>query len=196
MEATLERLRNETKTEHQQLEKMVIPFIRASVNYTAYSQLLKTFYGYFMPVEEQIAKFVTDEWIPAFSQRRNANYILQDLQAIGQPNAALNTCTQLPAINSVYAALGALYVLEGSTQGGKIISKMLVANMQLPDFSAVRFFSGYGEQSDTMWHSFTGALNNLELSANQQDEIIRGATETFVAFKNWVKQQTENNSNN
>ncbi|MER3464226.1 MAG: hypothetical protein C4329_07220 [Chitinophagaceae bacterium] len=54
-------------------------------------------------------------------QRRKADAILLDLN----DTVDLSLCTSLPQINSTAKTIGAMYVLEGSTLGGRGISKML-----------------------------------------------------------------------
>lgn len=46
-------------------------------------------------------------------------------------------------------SLGALYVMEGSTIGDKIISKMIEQQLKT-EFMAFTFFMGYGDQSANM----------------------------------------------
>lgn len=82
--------------------------------------------------------------------------------------------------------MGALYVMEGSTLGGRYIYKMLQGHPSLEvPVAALHFFNGYGEATSQRWKSFGAALNSLPL---HQDEIVRSAEETFRLFAQWIRQ--------
>lgn len=183
----MERLRNETKTSHQQLEKATIPYIKQSINEQAYAHVLKMFYGYFKPVEEQIQSLVNDTILEDIKERRQSGAILEDLKAIGAGEASLIVSEALPVFESIPQALGAMYVLEGSTLGGRFISQMLAKQLNRSAENGIAFFSGYGEQTDTKWKKFTEMMNkyvtNHPLNA---DEIVASANETFSKFGAWI----------
>ena len=111
--------------------------------------------------------------------------MLQDLEKINYPIHLLSVCDDLPTLDSQSAAMGAMYVLEGSTLGGKIISKVL--RKQVPDLDgSLSFFDGYGDQTGEMWSRFKSALDMLELEEDQ-DNATHAAHETFVKFKTWIE---------
>jgi heme oxygenase (biliverdin-IX-beta and delta-forming) len=78
-----------------------------------------------------------------------------------------------------------MYVLEGSTLGGKIISRMLLKQVPSLD-GATTFFQGYQDDTMSMWQKFK---THLHASVDQSDaaETHRAATETFVKFKKWLE---------
>ena len=80
-----------------------------------------------------------------------------------------------------------MYVLEGSTLGGQIITAMLKRQMERESDTGLSFFLGYGEETPRMWERFKSYLNR-EFSVQQQGEILRAANETFNSFHNWVQQ--------
>ena len=87
----------------------------------------------------------------------------------------------LPEISGHAAALGAMYVIEGSTLGGQIICNMLKKQLKIED--GLSFFSGYGEQTIPMWKRFQAVL---DLPGSQQgDKIIEAANDTFGKFEVW-----------
>ena len=181
----MEQLKNETKEAHQSLEKLLIPYIKQTNTTETYSRLLEMFYGYMKPVEELIDQHVEKSKIPAYSDRRKAESLLDDLKYWGK-NDIPQLAEQLPEINNYNQAIGAMYVFEGSTLGGKIINKILMGNLGKETPEGFSFYNGYGEQSQAMWGSFTGALNNAELSETDRQEIVAAANDTFIKFKNWA----------
>jgi heme oxygenase (biliverdin-IX-beta and delta-forming) len=183
----IERLRSETKSIHQALEKAMIPGIRNAKTPEAYGAILKTFYGYFKAIENLLDKQLTDKIVPAYDQRRKAHIIIEDLKAINQNGALPPLATELPEISNAYQALGAMYVLEGSTLGGQVITKMLMQNLNLTDSAWIRFFSGYGDDTQKMWGSFIGVLNQYSQDETRHDEMIEAAINTFAQFKTWIE---------
>ena len=187
---TLDILREQTRQAHTALEKIIVPHIKNATR-ESYAQLLRIFYGYYKPVEDLIDTYIDDQTIPNYTDRRKAATILDDIKEMTGDNAVPQLCSHLPAITDVYRALGAMYVLEGSTLGGKIIGKMLTSNLQLTNDNGIKFFSGYGPGSDAMWASFITALNNYLASQQQQEEIAAAATDTFTSFKAWIEACTQ-----
>ena len=181
----LDKVRIETKEDHQALEKLVIPQIKSIQSETDYVEVLKLFYGYFKPVEECIDKYLSDEIIPHFSTRRKSAAILNDIQSL-QPGSTVKICTDVPVINSKEEAIGAMYVLEGSTLGGKIISEMIRKRLNIEEGS-LSFFSGYKERSDEMWHLFINAMND-KVSDTHSDIVVETAKNTFIKFKHWIQE--------
>ena len=181
----MEQLKNETKEAHQSLEKLLIPYIKQTNTTEAYSRLLEMFYGYMKPVEDLIDQHVAKDKIPAYSNRRKVESLLNDLKHSGN-NDIPQLADELPEINSHNQAIGAMYVFEGSTLGGKIINKILMGNLGKESQEGFSFYNGYGEQTHAMWGSFTGALNEAELNEADRHEIVASANDTFTKFKNWA----------
>jgi heme oxygenase len=183
----MERLRNETKPAHQQLEKATIPFIKNATNDEQYAFLLRMFYGYFKPVEERIQALVDNTLLEDIEERRQSVALLEDLNTIGAGTDELELSAYVPQLHTVPRAIGALYVLEGSTLGGRFISQMLAKQMNRTADNGIRFFSGYGEHTDEKWKAFTQMINNYaEKLPNDQDQIVAAANETFDKFGQWI----------
>lgn len=182
----IEKLRSETKSIHQALEKALIPGIKQANTSEAYAEILKTFYGYFKAMESILDAQLSDKLVPAYSKRRKSNVILDDLKSLNI-SGDLAVANDLPKISNVPQALGAMYVLEGSTLGGRVITKMLMQNLNLQDTKHLQFFSGYGDQTEMMWGTFLETLNNAATDEKTENEIIQSATETYSKFKNWIE---------
>lgn len=83
------------------------------------------------------------------------------------------------ASNDPVALLGALYVLEGSTNGGPFIQKA-VARVS-PGLSLTAL-NPHGDQQAPRWAQFKTALDALSLTGPQQDSVVRAASATFWAL--------------
>jgi heme oxygenase len=181
-----ERLKEETKVAHVKVEALIIPKIKALDTYQSYKNLLYIFYGFFKPVEEQITVYLQEDVLPDINERRNAMLIQQDLAFIGEQKPDV-VCIELPLIKDAATALGAMYVLEGSTLGGIHLSKMIADKMSFTSPKGVAFFSGYRNKTATKWDFFKEQLNNYTESTEVENEVIRSANETFLKFKNWIE---------
>lgn len=191
-ETIMERLRNETKTAHQQLEKATIPYIKKSTSEEQYAFLLKMFYGYFKPLEEQIQALVSNDLLSDIDERRQSAAILADLKTIGAATNDLTISDFVPNLGNVPQAIGALYVLEGSTLGGRFISQMLMKQLNRTAADGISFFSGYGEQTDAKWAAFTKMVNEYATRfPENNDQIVAAADETFANFGRWVAKCAE-----
>ncbi len=191
-EMIMERLRNETKTAHQQLEKATIPYIKKATSEEPYAYLLKMFYGYFKPVEERIQSLIDSSLLSDIVERRQTAALLEDLKKIGASTHDLAQAEQIPTLESVPQAIGALYVLEGSTLGGRFISQMLMKQLDRSAANGISFFSGYGEATDAKWKAFTQMVNEFaEQFPENKDQIVVAADETFAKFGTWVARYEE-----
>lgn len=178
-----ERLREETKTEHAALEKAMMPLLKAARDKESYTRLLTAMYTYLQPVEKAVFQYIHAEQLPDATDRRTMAYMAADLKALDTNPDVLPRAAQLPAINNLAGAFGALYVLEGSTLGGQIVGNILRKNLP-PALHHTRYFDSYGEETKTMWKKFTQALNIFgEAHPAQGAEIINAAKETFTAFQ-------------
>ena len=181
----VEQLRSQTKQAHLELDHSLYPHIQNIRDEEAYAKLLKAFYGFFKPMQEQFDLFLNDHLVPDYQNRRKPEWILQDLEKLKQATTELAFFTGIPAIKTSAEALGAFYVLEGSTMGGSIISKKIRENLGYKDDSRLRFFAGYGENNRVLWNNF---LETLEKTKENPDEIIDSAQNTFITFKGWLDQ--------
>lgn len=85
-----------------------------------------------------------------------------------------------------------MYVLEGSTLGGQVISQILMRNLQEPALpQALSFFNGYGADTQSHWDTFVHYLQGYNGSEAQQQRMLDAAADTFDKFKLWAIQQQE-----
>ena len=181
-----ERLKQETLANHTSIEDMLQPSLASIRNHEHYARVLNAFYGYFYPLWERIGQFISTDILPDIAERRTTELILKDLDALKMPVQGIKEASRLPAISSVDEALGAMYVMEGSTLGGRYISKMLLKNTDA-DLVAdqVHFFSGYKEETGAKW---TGFKTALDTKVQNPDAAVRAANETFELMESWMKE--------
>lgn len=186
----LEAIRTATKPSHQALEGFLIPNLKGLTNTARYTDILRAFYGFIHPLEKLIEKHIPKNAFPDYDERRKSGALLQDLKSINAGQGSDNDIplsTAIPQITNAGQAAGALYVLEGSTLGGQIISKML--NDRLGEDISLRYFGGYGERNGAMWGQFTMALDGLITDEKEIEQSTKAATETFTLFHQWLRSQ-------
>lgn len=177
-------VKHATAKNHEETELLLLPTLTSIRNSMAYARVLTMFYGYFFPVERQVQQYIMPSDLADIEHRRNAGNILADLSALGLQARNLPLCTSLPTITNKAQAFGALYVLEGSTLGGKMIAKMLRKNSAFPvPETALTFFEGYGAGTGNKWKTFLEVLNQQQ----EKEEIIETANETFAQLKSWMQ---------
>lgn len=179
------RLKIETEEAHVKTEQILSPRMTSIKNYDDYALILKMFYGYFSVLDKSIGDFITTNVLPDIRERRNSFFILKDLEAIGYSTKSIPVCVNVPSIDSVEEALGAMYVLEGSTLGGRMISKMLIKNTSAVfNDSNLNFFNGYKEDTGNKWKLFVSTLDRYDRDA---DKIIDTANTTFECLTKWME---------
>jgi heme oxygenase len=181
-----EKLKETTKQNHQQLEKVLVGKLKAIRSAQEYADVLKLFYGYFGGLELRINEVIDAGLLFDNVERRKTQSIANDLQYLGSEIPAPAPGDDLPLINTHLQALGALYVIEGSTLGGKIISKMMQQQMGLNE-QALSFFTGYGERTEEMWNTFKQILDQQAKNPEQEAVVIAAANETFLKFGEWLE---------
>ena len=108
-----------------------------------------------------------------FAQRQRAHLLRADLQALGMKDstvASLPRCQELPKIDDCFDGLGCLYVLEGSTLGGKLIARELERRFGLDQQSGAAFFNSYGADVGSMWMEFCLAVRTYVGDPKQREQ--------------------------
>jgi heme oxygenase len=186
-ETAAQLLKLHTARHHLALEETVLPILHSLRSPAEYIGFLTKFYGYFKPVEDRILQHIDSRILPDISERRKAGWILEDLTFSNAHTGALPLATVLPGIENTAMAFGALYVLEGSTLGGRGITRLLLKNEHLRlQPRQLRFFSGYGEETGPKWTGFLQTLNRHGQSEAAAQTMITTANETFLYFEKWL----------
>lgn len=178
-------LKSETLDQHQAAEHLLYPKLDGIATEQDYSDILKTFYGFYAPLEKIIASLISCQQLPDIEERKNSSLIINDLSALGENVGDLPLCKSLPQINTSAQAFGALYVMEGSTLGGRMIRKMILKkHAGLIHEDQLNFFNGYGEDTSLKWKTFQSVLDKVD----NKEAAVTTANETFTLFQKWIKE--------
>jgi heme oxygenase len=187
-----ERLKASTALAHQKLEKSVLGLIQELQTSKDYGNLLGLFYSYFGGLESLIDVRTVEKYLPDYNERRKSLWLLEDLLHMKKQHPEICLQTDLPLIKNPYQALGALYVMEGSTLGGVYIIKMI--QRKIPgNGKGFHFFTGYGDRNALMWDRFKNALDHATTRDEDILMIISGAEMTFHSFYEWIKKNQHGN---
>lgn len=176
-------LKQTTKVNHQELEKLVVKQLRLVKTIEDYIKLLQLFYSYFGGLEDKINLYISPGNLENDFQRRKAARLCEDIKMLGGEIKEKVQNEGLPHIENHLQAYGALYVLEGSTLGGRVIVKMLQRQLNTDEETGFTFFTGYNDKTEEIWASFKELLNKLPQNDNGKEQIIKAANETFLKFK-------------
>jgi heme oxygenase len=185
-----EKLKTETRLLHTRLEghPSLQHLMSAELTVAGYARILKVFYGFFAPLEKQFSRFPElVDFLPDLPSRRKSNALLQDYRQL--PYVAHQVpplCDKLPPVTNPAQAFGCLYVMEGSTLGGRFIANRVSHTLGETIQPALSFFTGYGEQTGHNWKVFREALINYSNATQADDEVVRSANATFQLFYDWM----------
>jgi len=189
----LERLRSETRPHHDAIEA-TLDLTSEALDRDAYRRTLKRFHGFYRPIEAGL--WAVGGWVERgldITERRKTPLLEADLRALGVADPEdLPVCTDLPPHATVATALGCLYVLEGATLGGQVISRCVQKVTGITLDTGGRFFHGYGDRTGPMWQAFRAALVAFAVTPGDQDEVVSAAKDTFSKLHRWTTAGGEN----
>lgn len=188
------RLRSETHETHVELER-ALNLLDPDLTLIDYRQLLQRFYGYYAPLEIALQQLpAIPAWRELMADRWKTSALVDDLRYLQLKSSELKqvpTAKDLPKLTKHADAMGALYVVEGSTLGGAVLSRHFAERFQLARDRGLAFFNIYGEHTGEMWQRYLAALeeydNNEEYDNDQGSErVIAAAKATFSSLAEWL----------
>lgn len=189
MTSILERLKQETRTLHEQIES-VVPILEPTADAAVYRGYLEKLLGFHRPVERDLAAVPGIDTLGLMLERRwKSPRLERDLLGLGlAPGAVarLACCWNTPRIHNLHRALGCLYVLEGATLGGQVIVRTLSARLPAVLDRGSSYLRCYADQTGAQWRSFTSVLLAQGQHEAAQAEMIAAARETFATLHRWL----------
>lgn len=180
----LSRLRLETRGEHEAVER-VLDLMDAALTADTYRHRLAQFYGFYGPLEAALQPRCALH-LTALLPRLNKTALLrQDLERLGVSTADLPLCRQLPPIQTQAEVLGCLYVMEGATLGGRLITQHVQATFGIMPSAGGSFFEGYGQDTGKMWQAMRQLLLSCAVDAATENAIVANAIATFASLRAW-----------
>jgi heme oxygenase (biliverdin-IX-beta and delta-forming) len=188
--ALLAALRSATRADHERIEA-ILPLARPGIDRASYRALLAALYGFHSPLERELGRV---DGLRALGLdcrlRRRSHLLRRDLLSLGMtlPDVArLPRCTDLPSVRPLAAALGCLYVVEGSTLGGQVLAGRAREALGVGLGDGASFFHGYGPATGAMWSAFVAALAALPPDEAAERAAVSAAVATFGAIERWLR---------
>lgn len=180
-------LRTGTADEHHDVER-TLGLMDHGLERTRLVHVLQRLHGFWAAAEAGLDAWAghhpADARALTWSRRRRAGLFAEDLRALGAPGSV--DLPHLAAVRTTEAALGRMYVLEGSTLGGTFIDRHLAGLPQLADVR-LRAFSPYGAQTGAMWQAFRSATRDRVAAGGDPSAVVAAARETFAVLAAWCR---------
>lgn len=178
-----ERLRSETRPQHRALESLTPMSRLFDVDYTLreYAGMLSVWADFFRVFDPQLSRCA------AFAYQRRSPALAHDLHALDGYPALPGTPHRhdhriwLP--DNEAERVGALYVIEGSTLGARVITRRLNQQFGASVQGALHF---YGLQT-VHWPEFRTRLDQWGVAHPEQvSVVIEAAGRTFETIGEWL----------
>ena len=175
-----EVLRLETQEIHERMHRHrgFAAVQNATIDRTSYSLLLRRLHGFYVPFE-----------IAAAIIPNRSRWLKNDLLALKVPANALADiplCPDIPHFATPAQKLGALYVVEGSTLGGRALCGKLDGLLGHGGTAGRSFFSGFGAQTGFLWREYLDQLAGVPMEHDARAPVISAAMTTFGIFETWL----------
>jgi len=179
----LQQLRSATASMHRLLETSDI-----SVNLMKDDTGLNDYISYLQRMQPVIA-FYEKEIFPLvqavvtdIDQRQKSALLQNDLAYLNAPKQHQQPFSPAIDKNDIAFALGYMYVIEGSTLGGRIILKHVQPKFSVTEQNGGAFFAGYQQSTGRLWKHFLHILSTYAIVHEASDRIIEGASHAFQSI--------------
>lgn len=195
MTGAMERLRAETREEHEATEATELSraMLAGTVSREAYKAQLRAYHQVHHALERSLEAAAKEspavravvsqagKKTPALSDDldRLADVVATDSPALRTAVAALvRVVSQVDAA----ALLGALYVLEGSSLGAMVLLPKLQQTLGLKK-DGLSYYRGHGAETGSRWGTFGQRMDEALASAASQDAAVATARATFAELR-------------
>jgi heme oxygenase len=179
------RLRRATACEHGRLEQ-AMDLLAAPISKPRFVYTLSRFHGFYSVWEASIRRHAS--FAEMLDGREKLGWVRSDLAALGLCGTEIDRLPRcweaLDLVTTEARAAGSLYVIEGSSLGGQVISRTLSTETWAPA-GGFRYFSAYGPDTASRWREFRQWLETRS-SPESDPEIQNGAMETFDVLRRWM----------
>ena len=188
----LAELKEQTRDQHENLES-IVDVMNKMFSRADYETLLTKFYRFYSSVEPKVAANDMRANGIAVAERSKLKWLERDLTNLGAYDRAahLPELTYTPALDSPAKAFGAMYVMEGATLGGQVITRHLNEHLGLTPETGGAFFNSYGERVGPMWKEFGAAITAFAEKNGNNGEIVDAAKNTFDSFARCFTESNE-----
>jgi heme oxygenase len=184
-------LRAATAGPHERLHHVPAFAALASgrIDHAAYIALLLRLHGFHVPMEAAIASGLhAAAFAPRLSGWRRAALLGDDLRALGASEAAISRAPMLADLGAAPTAahaLGWLYVVEGSTLGGRMLARRLDHVVRDGGPRARMFLLAGSDPHHVSWTELCRVIDEVGADHDRLTAMILAATQAFEYFETW-----------
>ncbi len=155
-------------------------FLGKGLDLPRYKPLLLKVYEILAPIESSILR---SSFVDSFKSVQDRTYFLalrEDLRFLNL-SLVLSKASSDMEISSAARLAGALYVLEGSALGGRVLAKSIQTHLGITRETGLGYFSAQSEQGFQRWPNFK---REIEQSVAEIDykECLAVALDVFRRF--------------
>ena len=194
---TIAALRHATAAAHQALNEhdLLVQLMRPDLIRATYADILVAFHGVYAPIE----RVVIGDHLAALRaiglhRRARTPLLLRDLRALGYGKDAIERlpiCRDLPAVATLSAMLGCIYVLDGATLGGRVISRQVRKTLDLDADTGLAFFGSAGADVAGEWRHLIAVIEANTTAEADRRQAADCAALTFACFESWLDRAAE-----
>lgn len=178
----LQKLKESTRDQHEALESAV-DVMNRSLAIEDYKAMLVKFYRLYSALEPTLPADALLANGFDISVRKKLPLLEKDLKYLGADPGAVDRWSDIPDLVDVARAFGGLYVMEGATLGGQVITRHLKQHLDITPETGAAFFNSYGAEVGPMWKQFGAAVTAFSEANGREGETVQAARETFDAFR-------------
>jgi len=175
-------LRQGTRPRHDAVEAAA-PLARlfaADYALAEYAALLARLAAFYAAAEPPLLAGLPPDLAVLLGPPRRAGRLRADLAALGR--AAPAPAPAWPAPADLPSRLGALYVLEGASLGGRLIHRRLIDHFGAAAAGAVSFYAGEGKATAARWAAFGALVDGALRDPADIAAALAAADATFDRF--------------
>ncbi|WP_067270059.1 biliverdin-producing heme oxygenase [Mitsuaria sp. 7] len=185
----LPRLRRSTGPLHDDIEALLR--LEAPMPLVRYGLILRGFHEFLQLWEPRVRLVLPERLRPWFDARVRSPFAARDLAALELPVDDADEAIRASALaaqhglwlESPAAAIGSMYVIEGSALGGQVLTPKLLAAHGLTPEHGTAYFHGFGARTGAMWREFRQlAQSEAGHYEDQRATACRAAVDTFRAL--------------
>jgi heme oxygenase (biliverdin-IX-beta and delta-forming) len=162
-----------------------MPVMVEDLDRNSYVHCLQQIHGIVAAWEEWSAE-TSPEWMHSLLENRQRRGLLErDLAWFGV--APIDEARPaMPETQDAASLLGAMYVMEGSTLGGRLIARHVERVLGLSAGVGNAYFCGHNQQTGTLWKEFCDVLQ-ASVPDRETDTVIAAAKTMFRVFGSWMQ---------
>lgn len=177
-------LKENCHTTHDSVDNLVMsvkPFDNLE-NYTRFLQLQAVFHKIVDGIykDESLNQKIDD-----LATLARYEEVLKDL---GDLQATTKAVTQTLPVPKGKEALGWLYCAEGSNIGAAFLYKAAQNKLGLTGENGARHLAPHAEGRAKHWKDFCDQFNQIEVNADEREEVLKGALEAFSVYKSLLRE--------